>query len=104
MQINEQIAVLRKKKGVTQEQLATVLGVTNQSVSKWESGQCCPDIGLLPHLAGYFGVSMDELFGIEAPKQNENIFDRLQKTPLLYQAYIIGTDKGGLSTSILQRR
>ena len=104
MQINEQIAVLRKKKGMTQEQLATVLGVTNQSVSKWESGQCCPDIGLLPRLAEYFGVSMDELFGIEAPKQEQTIFDRLQKTPLLYQAYVIATDKGGVSTSILQRR
>ena len=44
MKINEQIAALRKKKGITQESLAQVLGVTNQSVSKWESGQCCPDI------------------------------------------------------------
>ncbi len=104
MKINEQISVLRKKKGMTQEQLAIALGVTNQSVSKWESGQCCPDIGLLPHLAEYFEVSMDELFGVTSPKRNETIFDRLHGIPLLHQAYIIGTDKGGVSTSILQRR
>ena len=38
MKLNEQIAYLRREKGMTQEQLATALGVTNQSVSKWESG------------------------------------------------------------------
>lgn len=61
--INEKIAFLRKKKGITQEELAKVLGVSNQAVSKWESGQCCPDIELLPALAEHFDVSMDELFG-----------------------------------------
>ena len=104
MKINEQIAALRKKKGVTQEQLATVLGVTNQSVSKWESGQCCPDIGLLPRLAEYFDVTIDALFGLAEPKQKENIYDRLDRTPLLHQALIIAADKGGVSTAMLQRR
>ena len=41
------------------------LGVTNQSVSKWESAQCCPDISLIPKLADIFDVSIDELFGRE---------------------------------------
>ena len=63
MNINEQIAALRKKKGLTQEDLAKALGVTNQAVSKWESGQNCPDIGLLPHIADIFGVTIDELMG-----------------------------------------
>lgn len=63
MKLNEQIAFLRKAKGITQEELAKVLGVTNQSVSKWESGQCCPDIQLLPEIAGYFAVSVDKLLG-----------------------------------------
>lgn len=61
--LNEQIAFLRKAKGTTQEELAKALGVTNQAVSKWESSQCCPDIQLLPDIADYFGVSIDELMG-----------------------------------------
>ena len=60
--INQQIASLRKQKGITQEELAGVLGVTNQTVSKWELAACCPDIQLLPDIADYFNVSIDELF------------------------------------------
>lgn len=63
VKLNEQIAFLRKEKGITQEELAVALGVTNQAVSKWESAQCCPDISLLPDLASYFNVSVDELLG-----------------------------------------
>lgn len=66
MKIHEQIASLRKQKGLTQEELANALGVTNQAVSKWESGQCCPDIQLLPAIARLFGVSVDELLS-DAP-------------------------------------
>lgn len=61
MKINEQIAFLRKEKGITQETLANALGVTNQSVSKWEASICCPDIQLLPKIAKYFGVTVDSL-------------------------------------------
>lgn len=66
IKINEQIAFLRKQKGLTQEELANALGVTNQSVSKWESAQCCPDIQLLPDIAELFDVSVDELLGYKA--------------------------------------
>ncbi len=68
IKIQEQIAFLRKQKGLTQEELAKALGVTNQAVSKWESGQCCPDIQLLPELAKYFEVSVDELLGCNSSK------------------------------------
>ena len=68
IKIHEQIAFLRKQKGLTQEQLASALGVTNQSVSKWESGQCCPDIQLLPAIAELFEVSVDELLGCNSGK------------------------------------
>ena len=70
MQINEQIALFRKRAGLTQEALAKALGVTNQAVSKWESAQCCPDIQLLPPMAKLFGVSVDTLLGCadEAPE------------------------------------
>ncbi len=62
--INSQIAKLRKRVNITQEELAKAVGVTNQSVSKWESGVCCPDIQLLPVLAKFFGVTIDELMGV----------------------------------------
>ena len=53
---------LRKQRGVTQEQLATYLGVSPQAVSKWENGSY-PDGDLLPQLADYFEVSIDYLYG-----------------------------------------
>ncbi|HML47698.1 MAG TPA: helix-turn-helix transcriptional regulator [Clostridia bacterium] len=58
---------LRKEQDMTQEDLAQRLGVTNQSVSKWELGQCYPDIALLPALAEIFKVTTDELLGVAAP-------------------------------------
>ena len=65
----QRIAQLRRERGMTQENLAQKLGVTNQAVSKWESDQCCPDIMQLPVLADTFGITLDELFG-RAQKTN----------------------------------
>ena len=67
LKLNDTICFYRKKQGLTQEELAQRLGVTNQSVSKWESAQCCPDISLIPKLADIFEISIDELFGREIP-------------------------------------
>ena len=61
--LGTQIAFYRKDLGLTQEALAEQLGVSSQAVSKWESGQNCPDIQLLPQLADLFGVTLDALFG-----------------------------------------
>ena len=68
MNFSEIISVHRRRLALTQEGLAQKLGVTNQAVSKWESGQSCPDIALLPQIADLFGISIDELFGRPAPK------------------------------------
>lgn len=68
MTIGNQIASYRKNAGLTQEALAKKLGVTNQAVSKWESGLACPDIQLLPELADLFGITIDELFGRPGPR------------------------------------
>ena len=62
MNIGNNIAVLRKKKGITQEKLANELGVSAQAVSKWENNSSCPDVSLLTKIADYFGVSVDALF------------------------------------------
>ena len=61
--IGENIKRLRLEKGITQEQLAEILNVSNAAVSKWERGGSFPDITLLFPLADYFEISVDELMG-----------------------------------------
>ena len=61
MTIGKRIALLRKEKGLTQEELATHMGVSPQAVSKWENDQTCPDISALPRLSKLLGVTVDEL-------------------------------------------
>ena len=63
MTIGKRIAHLRKEKGMTQEDLATRMGVSPQAVSKWENDQTCPDISALPALSKLLGVTVDELLG-----------------------------------------
>ena len=62
MNIGNKIRELRKQRGITQEQLAESIGISFQAVSKWENNIALPHITLVPVLASYFGVSMDELF------------------------------------------
>lgn len=61
--IGEIISILRKKQNMTQEALANLIGVSAQSVSKWENNTNMPDISLLPLLADLFGCRIDDLFG-----------------------------------------
>ena len=63
----------RKEKGITQEELANYIGVTSASVSKWETEQSYPDILLLPQLAAYFNISIDELMGYEPQMTKKDI-------------------------------
>ncbi|MBO5097988.1 MAG: helix-turn-helix transcriptional regulator [Agathobacter sp.] len=65
MQVNigEKIKELRKKNGRKQEELATALGVTPQAISRWEANGGQPDIGMIPSIANYFHITIDELFG-----------------------------------------
>ena len=74
MDIGKQIKALRLAKEVKQEELAEYLGVSFQAVSKWETGASVPDIALLPNLAVFFGVTIDELFQIP----NEEEFERIE--------------------------
>ena len=69
---------LRKNKNLTQEQFAQALGVSFQSVSRWENCVTYPDVELIPLIARYFGVTIDELFGI--PEENKKaVFKAMMK-------------------------
>ena len=61
MKFNEKLLELRKRKGLSQEQLGMELQVSRQTVSKWEAGQSYPDFQRLVLLSDYFGMSLDEL-------------------------------------------
>lgn len=74
MDIGKRIKALRIAKDTKQEELAEYLGVTFQAVSKWETGASVPDIALLPNIAIFFGVTIDELFQIP----NEAEFERIE--------------------------
>ena len=70
--ISENIKRLRREKNLTQEALADFIGISFQAVSKWECGDAYPDITLLPVIANYFGVTIDELFGNDIIKAEES--------------------------------
>ena len=59
--IGKRIGLLRKEKGMTQEELAEHMGISPQAVSKWENDQTCPDISALPKLSKLLGITVDEL-------------------------------------------
>ena len=63
--IHENLKALRKGRDLTQEEVSEILGVSAQSVSKWERGESYPDITLLPTIANLFKVSLDALVGMD---------------------------------------
>ena len=71
--IKDKLRALRQQKNVTQEALANHLGITPQSVGKWERGEGFPDITLLPNIAIYFGVTVDELLSVDNARIEEKI-------------------------------
>lgn len=70
---SDNFRALRKQRNLTQEQIAEMLGVSCQAVSKWETNSSYPDISLLPIIADYFGVSVDYLIGHDTSKQIKEI-------------------------------
>ena len=71
--IGTKIRELRKKKGITQDMLASVLSISPQAISKWESGLTYPDMAMMPIIAGYFEVSMDMLFDYDLQEMKNKI-------------------------------
>ena len=80
--IGENIKKLRKQRNITQEILAEHLAVTPQAISRWESGVGYPAIDYLPDLAGFFGISVDELLGVklsERESRREHIYREIDR-------------------------
>jgi len=73
MNLGTKIKELRASRHMTQEELATALGISFQAVSKWECGISLPDITLAPAIASYFGVSLDELFDFRLEKVEKDV-------------------------------
>ncbi|MDE5748087.1 MAG: helix-turn-helix domain-containing protein [Acetatifactor sp.] len=71
IKLGEKIKELRKRDGRKQEDLAVALGVTNQAVSRWEANGGYPDIEMLPSIANYFHITIDELFGYNNDRQTK---------------------------------
>lgn len=68
IRLGAQLRALRASRGKTQEDVARALDVTAQAVSRWEKGNCYPDMALIPAMANYFGVTIDELFGYRSER------------------------------------
>ena len=88
MELAQQIKSLRLRRGITQEEMAQHFGITAQAVSKWERGTAAPDIGLLPVLSAYFGVTIDDLFALSDDTRMERIENMLWDMRFLNDASI----------------
>ncbi|MBR2622494.1 MAG: helix-turn-helix transcriptional regulator [Clostridia bacterium] len=101
MQINigEKIKKLRARDGRTQNDLATAIGVSCQAVSRWESGGGYPDLQLMPAIANYFHVTIDELFGYQGDRE-EKIAEILKKADLMLSNERYIRQKGSMSEKV----
>ena len=88
MNIGSKIKALRLKASTTQEALADALGVSSQSISKWENNICAPDITLLPAISEFFGVTIDELFDLSVEQKLHRIENMLDyENELSYETF-----------------
>ena len=71
IKIGEKIKQLRQRDGRKQEDLANALGVSPQAISRWEANGGYPDMELIPAIANYFNISIDELFGYSKDRQEK---------------------------------
>lgn len=81
------IATKRKEKGLTQEQLAEQVGVTNKAVSKWETGKSMPDVSIIQELCKILGITVTTLLNGEESKEEDLIFKLLWMIKKIKQLY-----------------
>lgn len=97
--IGDNVQILRKKRNLTQESLAELVGVTRQTIAKWESGESVPDLSLAGKLAAVLDVALDEL--VEAPR--EEFEDESLKGKHMFGVVTVG-DKGQIVIPVRARR
>ncbi|MCH5188115.1 MAG: helix-turn-helix transcriptional regulator [Oscillospiraceae bacterium] len=85
---NEVFRRLRRDRDLTQEQAADIFGVSPQAVSRWETGAACPDIALLPNIAEYFGVTIEELLGADEERRRAKVQSYLDE----FQRFVMNGD------------
>ena len=71
LDLGQKIRELRRRDGRTQEALAEAIGVTSQAVSRWEANGGYPDMEMIPSIANYFGITIDELFGYQNDREDK---------------------------------
>ena len=98
MTIGKNIADLRKNSGMKQEQLAEILGVSSQTISKWENEVTMPDIMLLPVIAGCFDITVDELYVSRKLTEKRQAIDYDDIPEMLYDTIIDLTQHGWVDT------
>lgn len=83
-ELAKNIVIYRKRKGLTQEELAKKLGLSFQAVSKWETAQTMPDISLLPNLSLLLDISVDKLLGYSSRQKQISIYEEEYKISEYY--------------------
>ena len=106
--IGDFIATLRKEKGITQQELGDHLGVTNKTISRWETGKYIPDIAVIPELCKFFDIRINEfIYGqriAEDTFRNQadiNIFDILTRDKKLRRQKQYSEMMGGAGTGLI---
>ncbi len=88
MNLGNKIRELRRAHNLTQEQLATALNISAQAISKWEMGASYPDMTMIPTLAAFFKVSLDELFDFDVSNVEKEIEEiRLEKNKYFWNNF-----------------
>ncbi len=102
--VNFRLSYLRKSKHITQEELADVVGTSFQTISKWENGITAPDISVLPILADFFEVSVDQLLGLKPIESEEYISEETDTEKFWdnHLEYLIRTRSGTWNTDYMR--
>lgn len=99
--IGKFIALKRKEKNLTQEQLAEQLNISNKTVSKWETGKCMPDYSVIKNLCEVLEITISELMDGEEEKESIRTYDEDQTLELLRRVQELERQKNTLHGMLL---